>query len=200
MLEKNQSVKQPDIMTLKRVLRFLLPTVGTSLDTSRLLTLLSLEWANTELDLDLEFRSLWKVELTSSNIVLFLCECLTSYMSTSPGVQVDPGEVESLVIPAIRHVESRNGQELRGQVRLHEIVNMVLESGRTFDWVSAYGGSIVRVFTSGPSDLLDRCQRRNNPLQQDRSNRHAEDSHDAQIEKVLVTPRLSMCSTIVDEL
>lgn len=49
-------------MTLKRVLRFLLPIVGTSLDTSRLLTLLSLEWANTELDLDLEFESLWKVE------------------------------------------------------------------------------------------------------------------------------------------
>ena len=133
-----------------------------------------------------------------SSIVLLLCECLTSYISTSPGVQVDPGEVESLVIPAIRHVESRNGQELRGQVRLHEIVNRVLESGRTFDWVSVYGGSIVRVFTSGPSDLLDRCQRRNNPLQQDRSNRHAEDAHDAQIGKVLVTPRLSMCSTIVD--
>ena len=196
-------MKQPDIMTLKRVLRLLLPTVGTSLDTSRLLNLLSLEWANTELDLDLEFESLWKAELTSSNIVLFLCECLTSYTSTSPGVQVDPGEVESLVIPAIRHVESRNGQQLGGQARLHEIVNRVLESGRTLDWVSVYGGSIVRVFTSGPGDLLDRCQRRNDQPQQDRSNRHAEDahdSHDARSEKVLVTPQLSMCSTIFDRL
>ena len=193
-------MKQPDVTTLKRVLRFLLPTVGTSLDTSRLLTLLSLEWANRELDLELEFESLWKTELTSSNIVLFLCECLTLYMGTSPGVQADPGEVESLVFPAIRHVESRNGQQLGGQVRLHEIVNRVLESGRTFDWVSIYGGSIVRVFTSGPGDLLDRCQRRNSHLEQDRSSRYAEDAHDAQSGKVSMTLQLSMCSTIVDRL
>ena len=197
-LQKIQSANQPDITTLKRVLRFLLPTVGTSLGASRLLTLLSLDWANKELDLGLEFESLWKAELTSSNIVLFLCECLTSYINTSPSFQVDLGGVESLVIPAIRHVESRNGQQLAGQVRLHEIVNSVLESGCTLDWVSVYGGSIARVFTSGPGDLLDRCQRRNDRLQQDRNNRHAEEAHHTQSEKVLVTPQLSMCSTIAD--
>ena len=198
MLQKIQPANQPDIATLKRVLRFLLPTVGTSLDASRLLTLLSLDWANAELDLGLEFESLWKAELTSSNIILFFCECVTSYDNTSPGVQVDLGEVEGLVIPAMRHVESRNEQQLAGQVRLHEIVNRVLESAYTLDWVSLYGGRITRVFTSGPGELLDRCQRRNDHLQQDRSNRHAEEAHNTQSEKVLVTPELSMCSTIAD--
>ena len=62
--------------------------------------------------------------------VLFLCECL---INTSASVQVDLGEVEDLVIPAIRHVESRNGQQLAGQVRLHESVSKVLESGCTLD-------------------------------------------------------------------
>ncbi|KAL9130055.1 MAG: hypothetical protein Q9217_001659 [Psora testacea] len=166
-LQKIQPGNQPDIATLKRVLRFLLPTVGTSLGASRLLTLLSLDWANAELDLGLEFESLWNAELTSSNIVKFFCECL---ITTSPGVQVDLGEVEGLVIPAMRHVESRDEQQLAGQVRLHEIVNRVLESGCTLDWVSVHRGSIVRVFASGPGELLDRCQRRNERLQQDRSN------------------------------
>ncbi|KAL9120833.1 MAG: hypothetical protein Q9187_002612 [Circinaria calcarea] len=186
---------QPDIATLKRVLRFLLPTVGTSLGASCLLTLLSLDWANAELDLGLEFESLWKAELTSSNIILFFCECL---INTSPAVQVDLAEVESLVIPAMRQVESRNKQQLAGQVRLHEIINRVLESGCTLDWMSAHRGSIARVFASGPGELLDRCQRRNDCLQQDQSNRHAEEAHDTQSEKVLVTPELSMCSIIAD--
>ena len=160
--------------------------------------MLSLDWANAELELGLEFESLWKAELTSSNIIIFLCEYPTSYTNTSPGVHVDLGEVEGLVIPAMRYVESRNGQQLAGQVRFREIVNRVLESGCTLDWVSVYGGSIARVFASGPGDFLDRCQRRNDRLQQDRSNRHAEEAHDTQSEEVLVTPELSMCSTIAD--
>lgn len=85
----------------------------------------------------------------------------------------------------MRHVESRNGQHLAGQVKLHEIVNRVLESGCT---VSMYRGSIARVFASGPGRLLDRCQRRNNRFQQDRSNRHTDEVHDTQSEKVLVSP------------
>ena len=98
----------------------------------------------------------------------------------------------------MRHVESRNGQQLAGQVRLHEIVKRVLESGCTLDWVSVYGGSTARVFASGLGELLDRCQRRNDRLQQDLSNQHAEEAHDTQSEKVLVTPQFSVCSTIAN--
>ena len=98
----------------------------------------------------------------------------------------------------MRLVESRNGQQLAGQVKFHEIVNRVLESGCTLDWVSMYRGSIVRVFASGPGELLDRHQRRSDRFQQDRSNRHAEEAHDTQTEEVIVTPKLSMCNTIAD--
>ncbi|MCJ1241960.1 hypothetical protein MMC14_009967, partial [Varicellaria rhodocarpa] len=183
-VQKIQSADQPDIATLKTVLRFLLPTVGIALGGSRLLTLLSLDWANAELDLGLEFENLWKAELTSSNIVNFFCEYLTSYANAPLSVQVDLREVEGLVIPAMRLVESRNGQQLAGQVKFHEIVNRVLESGCTLDWVSMYRGSIVRVFASGPGELLDRHQRRSDRFQQDRSNRHAEEAHDTQTEEV----------------
>ncbi|KAL8706817.1 MAG: hypothetical protein Q9201_000188 [Fulgogasparrea decipioides] len=186
-LHKTQSADLPDIATLKRVLRFILPTVGTSLGTNSLLTLLSLDWANAELKLGLDFESLWKAKLTSSNIIIFFTECLISH-AASPDFEIDLAEVEDLVIPAMRHVESRNRQHLAGQVRLHEIVNRVLESGCTLDWVSVYGGSIARVFASGPGELLDRCQRTNDRFQQDRSNRHADEVHDAQSEKVFVSP------------
>jgi radical SAM superfamily enzyme YgiQ (UPF0313 family) len=74
---------------------------------------------------------------------------------------------------------------LEGRVRLYEIVNRVLESGRALDWVSVYGGIIADVFASGPAEeLLELC-RRNNHLQQDRN---TEEVHRTQIEKVLVTP------------
>ena len=190
-----QPAKQPDMMTLKGVLRFLLPAVATSLGESRLLTLLSLDWTNKELDLGLEFESLWKVELTSANIVLFLRECL---VDTTPSIQVDPGEVEGLVVPAMRHVESRIRHQLAGKVRLHEIVKEVLESGRKLDWVSAHGGSIARVFASGPGDLLERCRSRKAGLQQDGSNRHTEEARDIQVQRVSVRPQHPMCSTLAD--
>ncbi len=171
--------------------------VGTSLGPNRLLTLLSLNWANAELKLGLDFESLWKAELTSTNIIMFFTECLIS-CATSPDFEIDLAEVEGLVVPAMRYVELRNGQHLAGQVRFHEIVNRVLESGSTLDWVSMYGSSITRLFASGPSELLDHYQRRNDCLQYDPSNRQAEEAHDTQSEKVLVTPELSMCSTIAD--
>lgn len=161
--------------------------VGTNLGPNRLLTLLSLNWANAELKLGLDTESLWKAELTSTNIIMFITECLIS-CATSPDFEIDPAEVESLVVPAMRHVESRHGQHLAGQVRFHEIVNRVLESGCTLDWVSMYGGSITRLFASGPSELLDHYQRRNDRLQHDPSNRQAEEAHDIQSEKVLVMP------------
>jgi hypothetical protein len=147
--------------------------------------------ANAELDLGLEFENLWKAELTSSNIIIFLCDCLVGDLP--PHVAIDLAEVEDLVIPAMRYVESRNRQQVPGKVRLHEIINRVLESGRTLYWVTMYGGSIARVFTSGPGDeLLERCQRKNDHLQQDRSNRNTEEVHGTQCEKVFMTPDLSI--------
>ena len=93
---------------------------------------------------------------------------------------------------------SCNKQQLTGQAKLYKIVNRVLKSSYTFDWVSVCGNSIARVFASGPGELLDRCQRRNGRLQQDRSNESAEDVHDTQSEKVLVTPELLVCSTVAN--
>jgi hypothetical protein len=60
------------------VLRFLLPSVGQSLGSSSLISLLCLDWASTELGLGLEFESLWEAELTSSNIILFLVDCFAT--------------------------------------------------------------------------------------------------------------------------
>lgn len=161
--------------------------VGTSLGLNRLPTLVSLDWVNVELKLGLDFESLWKTKLTCTNIIIFITECLMS-CATSPDFEIDLAEVEDLVVPAMRHVESRKGQHLAGQVRFHEIVNRVLESGCTLDWVSIYGGSITRLFASGPNELFDHYQRRNGRLQHDPSNRQAEEAHDIQSEKVLVAP------------
>ncbi|KAH8746886.1 hypothetical protein BGZ57DRAFT_1011139 [Hyaloscypha finlandica] len=162
-----QSANQPDMATLKRVLRFLLPTVGRSLGSSRLLSLLSLDWANAELGLGLEFEDIWKAELTSSNIIIFVCDCVIGDLP--PHVTIDLAEVE----------------DLPGKVRFHEIVYRVLESGRMLlYWVATYGDSITRVFTSGPSyELLERCQHGYDHLEQDRSNRNAEEGHEVQSEQ-----------------
>ena len=185
MLHYIQSADQPGSAELKRVLKFLLPMVGTDLGPIRLLTLLSLHWVNAELELGHDFESLWKAELTSSNIIIFLTESLKSY-ATSTEFEIDLAEVEALVVPAMRHVELRFGKHLAGQARFHEIVNVVLESGSTLDWVSMYGSAITRLFASGPGELLDHYQRRIDRLGSS-SNRQAEEAHDSESEKVSVT-------------
>ena len=103
-LQKTPSANELDIATLKRALRFLLPKVGSNLGPNSLLTLLSLDWASAELDLGLELENVWRTNLTSSNIIIFLCECIVSF-DTSHSVEVDLAELEGLVIPAMRHVE-----------------------------------------------------------------------------------------------
>lgn len=176
---------RPNIENLKMVLRFLLPTVGQSLGSSSLVSLLCLDWASTELDLGLEFESLWEAEFTSSNIILFLVECFVTDDAFGDLV-FDLAEVEDLVIPAMRYVDSRKGQQLAGRVRLHEIVKRVLESGRTLKWVSACGEAILRVFTSGINEkLLEHCRCKNDRLQQDRSNRNTEQVFGLKSEEVL---------------
>ena len=85
---------------------------------------------------------------------MFFTEYLILY-TTPPNFRIDLIEVKGLVVPAIRYIESRNRQYLAGQVRFYKIVNRVLESGFTLDWVSTYGGSIKYLFASGLSKLLD---------------------------------------------
>jgi hypothetical protein len=181
-LEKTQPTNQPDIVMLKKILQFLLPRVGTSLCSNPLLSLLSLEWANTELALGLEFESLWKVNLTSSNIIILFCDCFTSY-DASPGFEVDLGEIENLVIPAIQHVESHSEQQWVGRNRLQEIISIVLKFGHALDWVSTYGGNIARLFTSGPDEKLLECC-----LQRERSSRNTDGNYENQSGKVPMTP------------
>ena len=102
-----------------------------------------------------------------------MVECVMSD-DASGDRTVNLNEVKGLVIPAMRYVDSCTGQQLAGRVRLHEIVKRVVESGRAFTWVSACGEGILRVFTSGINEkLLEHCRRKNDGLQQDRSNRKA---------------------------
>lgn len=163
----------------------MLPTVGTCLGSNSLITLLSLDWANAELGLGLEFKNLWKAELDISNILLFIYGIVTldnTTHDTSRSIHIDLVEVGGLVTPAIRQVEYHNRHKLAGQAKLREIINKVLESGRKLDWVSAYGDSIRRVFASSPGELLSRRQPENDHLQQDRDNLDLEDVLDTSVE------------------
>lgn len=184
-LTQIQSTSQPDLAHLKTILRFLLPTVGKRLSSSTLLSLLSLERTNAELDLGLEFESLWKAELNSSNIIMFLCDCFVGNMQPED-TPIDLAEVEALVIPAMRYVESHEKQQMPGQARLCEIVNRVLEAGSMINWVAAYGDYIRHVFKSGlGQELLELCQRKND--QQGQSHQDIEEVDAIQNEKVFMT-------------
>ena len=98
-LTQIQSTSQPDLAHLKTILRFLLPTIRKRLSSSILLSLLSLERTNAELDLGLEFESLWKAELNSSDTIMFLCDCFVGNMQPE-GTPVDLAEVEAFPIKA----------------------------------------------------------------------------------------------------
>lgn len=103
------------------------------------------------------------------SVIILFCDCFASH-NASPGFEVDLGEIES------------EQQRVRRN-RLQEIISMVLKSGIALDWVSVYGGNIVRLFTSGPDEkLLEYC------LQQQRSSRNLDESYENQSEKVLMTP------------
>ncbi|ORY58765.1 uncharacterized protein BCR38DRAFT_460639 [Pseudomassariella vexata] len=159
------------------ILRLLLQKVGTNLGASRLLSLLSLDWANEELDLDLDFEDHWEVEMTSSNVATFFSDCF----DLSDGDSVDHAEIENLVILAMRHIEPLEKQKVRGRVRLQNIANRVLESDGAVNWASKYGADIRGVFASGPNEqLLDRCRRRTDKLQQDCISRNTKEDLTAQ--------------------
>ena len=176
--EGTRPPNQPDIATLKRVLQLLLPRVGTSLGSSRLLPLLCLDWANREMALGLDFGTLWTAELNSSNIIVLFCDCFASY--EAPHItEIDLAVVEGLIVSAMQKVESRNEKLLSGRARLQKIITIVLESGHTLDWVPVYGSSIAQLFTSSPDEkILDRC------LEIEQSNRNIEEICESQSEKV----------------
>ncbi len=152
-----------DVTASKRILRFLLPMVGQKLGSSTLVSLLCLDRVSAELDLGLNFESLWETELTSINILIFVIDCLAAARDTHhKNLTVDHSKVEDLVVRAMDHIDSRKALELlptTGRDRLSEIVRTALESGHALEWVSVYGEDILRVLASGPSQaLLEHCQ------------------------------------------
>ncbi|KAI9883329.1 MAG: hypothetical protein M1823_004900 [Watsoniomyces obsoletus] len=174
------SSKGTDVTTtLKSVLRFLLPTIGQEegMNPISLISLLCLDWVNTELDLGLDFKDIWQVKTNSSNIIVFFLDCF-AVDEAFGNLKVDLAEVEALIISAIRYVDdSHNEEKAGGKQRLHEIVKRLFESSNnSLDWVSACKESILRMFIYGPSEkLLEHCQRKNDRLQQDRNNRNTEE-------------------------
>lgn len=87
---------------MKSVLRFLLPTVKTNPGSNELLSLLSLDWVNTELSLGLEIEELWISELKGDNIAAFICSYVKSSAGNLPTYEV--AKIESAVGLAIRSV------------------------------------------------------------------------------------------------
>ncbi|KAI7758836.1 hypothetical protein LZL87_013819 [Fusarium oxysporum] len=126
------SSSQLDVITLKNYLRFLLPSIGTSLGSGRILSLLTLDWINKELALGLDFEARWDTELNVSNISAFLCD----WLEMSAGEIVFASKIEGLVIPAIRHVELLGGHQIPGRDRLQGIVDHILNRNPSVDWVS----------------------------------------------------------------
>jgi hypothetical protein len=165
---ENQQPKANGTATLKDALRLLLPTVGQGLGSSRLTSLLCLDWISRALGLGLQIEDMWTAEIDSSNIIIFITDCFAAD-DAFEALTVEVADIEHLVVPAICYVDSRNGKQVAGKLRLQKIIERVLESGRGLDWVTACGESISRVFTSGPSQkLLQHCQHKHAHLGEDR--------------------------------
>ncbi|KAL6832263.1 hypothetical protein V8C40DRAFT_273617 [Trichoderma camerunense] len=152
-----QVASELDIPALKSVLRFLLPTVKTNLGLDPLLSLLSLDWINTELGLGLAIEDLWISELKSDNIAAFIC----SYVKSSAG-NLPPYEVTKIgtaVGLAIRRVNFPK-DEIQGRNKLQRIVEKVLDLCSASDWVSKCREGILRMFTAAPDERLLELVRR----------------------------------------
>lgn len=59
--------------------------------------------------LGLEFEDMWTAEIDSSNIIIFIVDCII-VDGAFENVSVDLANVEDLVAPAICYVNSRNGK------------------------------------------------------------------------------------------
>ncbi|KAI0538352.1 hypothetical protein GGR58DRAFT_309563 [Xylaria digitata] len=138
------------ISTLRPMLQFLLPGVGASLGSNSLLSLLSLDCVNRELDLGLDYEDLWESELTSENISIFLNSCI----ELSSGESVSLTDIEELVDRAMVYIESLKSKQVLGRTRFENIINRVLESDASEAWISQHESKIRHILASGPSEEL----------------------------------------------
>lgn len=136
---------------MKSVLRFLLPTVKTKLGSNPLLSLLSLDWVNTELGLGLEIEDLWTSELKKDNIAALICSCVK--LSDDNLASYKVAEIELLVSRAIRRADLPKG-DIHGRSKLQGIVENVLHLCSPADWVSKCQEEIHRMFTAAPDKRL----------------------------------------------
>lgn len=136
---------------MKLVLRFLLPTVKTNLGSNPLLSLLSLDWINTELGLGLAIEDLWTSELFCDNIVVLIC----SYVKLPAGnlAALEVAKIETAVSLAIRRVNFPE-DEIQGRNKLQRIVENVLDLCSASDWVSKCREGMLRMFTAAPDERL----------------------------------------------
>ncbi|KAL5085895.1 hypothetical protein Trisim1_009808 [Trichoderma cf. simile WF8] len=153
----NKAASELDIPALKSVLRFLLPAAKTKLGSNPLLSLLSLDWVNTELSLGLEIEDLWISELKSDNIATFICSYIKSSAGNSATQEV--ARTEFLVSGAIRHVDLPK-DEIHGRNKLQGVVENVLDLCNALDWVSKCREGILRMFTVAPDERLLELVRR----------------------------------------
>ncbi|KAF2963867.1 hypothetical protein GQX73_g9698 [Xylaria multiplex] len=138
------------ISTLRPMLQFLLPGVGASLGSNSLLSLLSLDCVNRELDLGLNYEDLWESELTSDNISIFLNSCI----ELSGGESVSLADIEELVDRAMVYIDSLKSKQVLGRTRFENIINRVLESNASEAWISQHESKIRQILASGPSEEL----------------------------------------------
>lgn len=154
--------------SLKPMLQFTLPRVGASLGANSLMSLLSLDWVNRELDLGLDYEDLWESELTNENISIFLNSCMEHFGDES----VTLTDIEDIVDTEIFQIGSLNDGQVLGRVRFEQIVNQVLESDASKGWISQNESKIKHILASGPSEeLLKSCRRRDEEIQQHRPHR-----------------------------
>ena len=118
---ESQQPKANGTATLKDALRLLLPAVGQGLGSSRLTSLLCLDWISRALGLGLQIEDTWTAEINSSNIIIFITDCFAADDAFEV-LTVELAVVEHLVVPAICYVDSRNGKQVAGKLRLQKII------------------------------------------------------------------------------
>ncbi|TGJ78886.1 hypothetical protein E0Z10_g9879 [Xylaria hypoxylon] len=138
------------ISTLKPILQFLLQGVGASLGSNSLVSLISLDWVNRELELGLDYEDRWETEVTSQNISIFLNACI----ELSGDESVSLKDIEDPVDYATLHIDSLKNKQVIGRIRFEKIVNRVLEHNLSVGWVSQNASKIRRILASGPSEEL----------------------------------------------
>lgn len=175
-------IAEENISTLKSVLRFLLPPRRISLRSNCLLSLLSLDWLNENLSLELNLEPAWVSGLTSSNIIIFLMSCFRN--PADDGVNIE--EVEALVITAMEESRRTWGQEFPGRKRLQEIVTRVLDSENGVDWVLKYGDDVRSVLDSFPNaNFLEESLRASEKYKSDWSDQDSEVTQNLPQDEVL---------------